>query len=178
MKGNTGCFVGEELFQRMVRNRTSGEKVPFWAFGTGHHVGKRRQNVGNWKTMRRGKRPFSVSLVSMTDHIVPKTESVFWQCSHCFPRFLYFLTTQHHTTHTHNKRISLVTSLILLNFSSVEVNAQIRTHTHMCTCNRPLSCVCLSKWWTLQDKGKNQAKHWSFPQDSWSWTALSGEGAW
>ena len=52
-------------------NRTSGKKVPFWAFGVGHHVGKRKNNASGKIVL------FGWFMVA---HIVPKT-------SPCFDKF-------------------------------------------------------------------------------------------
>ena len=98
-------------------NGTSGKQMPFWAFGIGPQVGKRRQIPGEMQktTMRLEKCFFGSFFGLVVDHIGHKKEFVFdkflmFPASFCiYPRYfhqvlyypcLFFFLDKQHTTDT------------------------------------------------------------------------------
>ena len=78
---DTGCFVGWDLFQRMIRTFGIGSPDKSALFGRldsdlmSENVGKSQEKC---KKQRVGKMSVLWAIIwSMVDHIVPKPESVF-----------------------------------------------------------------------------------------------------
>ena len=114
---NTGCFVGKDLFQRMVRTFGTGLLVKKSAFlGVWNRTPCRKTSVnpeGIVKTMRRGKMAVFGRFWSKWLTISCQKRS---PCFDTFPMVSFIFCIFSPYTDTHTTRMSLIISVTFLQF--------------------------------------------------------------